>query len=147
MLDTLYIECCNDYTTIMNIIQTQTNQNFGEFFRKHRVNLGLTLRSFCERFGYDPGNISRLERNVLTPSVDENILKGYAKALQISEGSSDWVTFFDLAHIAKGIIPIDIRNNEQMMTVMPAFYRTIRGEKLGKEKINKLIALLNDGAN
>ena len=131
----------------MNNIQKQTNQNFGEFFRKHRVSLGLTLRAFCERFGYDPGNISRLERNVLTPSVDENILKGYAKALQIPDGSSDWVTFFDLAHIAKGIVPIDIRNNEQMMTVMPAFYRTIRGEKLDKEKINKLIALLNDGNN
>lgn len=131
----------------MNIIQTQTNQNFGVFFRSHRVILGFTLRSFCERFGYDPGNISRLERNILTPSVDENILKGYAKALQIPEGSSDWVTFFDLAHVAKGTIPIDIRNNEQMMTVMPAFYRTLRGEKLGKEKINKLIALLNDGSN
>ncbi|HNY04764.1 MAG TPA: helix-turn-helix transcriptional regulator [Candidatus Woesebacteria bacterium] len=129
----------------MNNRQNQTNQNFGIFFRNRRVSLGFTLRSFCERFGYDPGNISRLERNILTPSIDESILKGYAKALQIIEGSLEWVTFFDLAHLAKGTIPVDIRNNQQMMSVLPAFYRTMRGEKLNKEKVKELIALLNDG--
>lgn len=125
--------------------QGHINQDFGVFFRSRRVSLGFTLRSFCERFGYDPGNISRLERNILTPSVDENILKGYAKALQINEGTSEWVSFFDLAHLAKGTIPIDIRNNQQMMSILPAFYRTVRGKRLGKEKIKELVTLLNDG--
>lgn len=125
--------------------QDQTNQNFGVFFRNHRIALGFTLRMFCERYGYDPGNISRLERNILTPSIDENILKGYAKALQIEKDSPEWVTFFDLAHLAKGTIPVDIRNNQQIMSILPAFYRTIRGEKLTKEKVNELIALLNNG--
>ncbi len=127
----------------MNNKQDQANQNFGIFFRNRRVSLGFTLRSFCERFGYDPGNISRLERNILTPSIDEKILKGYAKALQITESSLEWVTFFDLAHLAKGTIPVDIRNNQQIMSVLPAFYRTMRGEKLSKEKVKELIALLN----
>ena len=68
----------------MNNKQEQTSQNFG-VFRNRRVSLGFTLRSFCERFGYDPGNISRLERNILAPSIGESILKGYAKALQIKK--------------------------------------------------------------
>lgn len=119
------------------------NSNFGTYFRDRRITLGFTLRAFCERFGYDPGNISRLERNILTPSVDENILKGYAKALQIEQDSPEWVTFFDLAYTAKGTIPLDIRNNQQIMSVLPAFYRTARGEKLDKKKINELISLIS----
>lgn len=127
----------------MNKNEDKTNQNFGIFFRDRRIALGFTLRAFCERFGYDPGNISRLERNILTPSVDENILKGYAKALQIEQDSPEWVTFFDLAYTAKGTIPLDIRNNQQIMSVLPAFYRTARGDKLDKKKINELINLIS----
>ena len=33
---------------------------FGTFFRTTRKALGLNLREFCRRNGYDPGNISRL---------------------------------------------------------------------------------------
>lgn len=127
----------------MNKNEDKMNENFGIFFRDRRIALGFTLRAFCERFGYDPGNISRLERNILTPSVDENILKGYAKALQIEQDSPEWVTFFDLAYTAKGTIPLDIRNNQQIMSVLPAFYRTARGEKLDKKKINELINLIS----
>ncbi|MEK7527435.1 MAG: helix-turn-helix transcriptional regulator [Patescibacteria group bacterium] len=129
----------------MNNKQEQTSQNFGVFFRNRRVSLGFTLRSFCERFGYDPGNISRLERNILAPSIGESILKGYAKALQIKEGTPEWVNFFDLAHLAKGTIPIDIKNSQQIMSILPAFYRTVRGKKLNKEKIKELVSLLNNG--
>ncbi|PJC80187.1 hypothetical protein CO009_02630 [Candidatus Shapirobacteria bacterium CG_4_8_14_3_um_filter_35_11] len=121
----------------------EITKNFGIFFRDRRVALGFTLRAFCKRFGYDPGNISRLERNILTPSVDENILKGYAKALQIEQDSPEWVTFFDLAYTTKGTIPLDIRNNQQIMSVLPAFYRTARGDKLDKKKINELINLIS----
>ena len=127
----------------MNKNEDKMNRNFGIFFRDRRITLGFTLRAFCERFGYDPGNISRLERNILTPSVDENILKGYAKALQIEQDSPEWVTFFDLAYTAKGTIPLDIRNNQQIMSVLPAFYRTARGEKLDKKKISELINLIS----
>jgi len=122
--------------------QNETNVTFGQFFRERRIQLKFTLRSFCERFGYDPGNISRLERNILSPSIDEDKLEGFATALQIKKGSTDWVNFFDLAHIAKGLIPDDILNSPQIMSILPAFYRTVRGEKLNKEKINELIALL-----
>lgn len=116
---------------------------FGDFFRQKRVSLGFTLRSFCERYNYDPGNISRLERNILSPSIDRQKLEGYASALKIPRDSEEWVLFFDLAHTAKGKIPEDIVKSPQILSFLPAFYRTARGEKLTKKQIKELINLLN----
>lgn len=116
---------------------------FGDFFRARRIALGLTLRTFSERFGYDPGNISRLERNILPPSLDDEKLAGYASALQVKRDSEDWVLFHDLAHTAKGALPKDLLKNPQILSLLPAFYRTARGEKLNKNKIKNLIRLLN----
>jgi len=124
--------------------QTDPSQTFGDFFRQKRVALRFTLRSFCERYNFDPGNISRLERNILSPSVDQEKLKGYAMALKIPRDSEEWTTFFDLAHTAKGKIPDDIFKSPHILSILPAFYRTARGEKMDKKKINKLIQLLND---
>jgi transcriptional regulator with XRE-family HTH domain len=118
--------------------------SFGEFFRSKRLDLGLTLRDFSLRYGYDPGNISRLERNILSPTLDEEKLKGYAKALQLKRESPEWVTFFDLAHVAKGTIPKDIRENENIATFLPAFYRSARGKRLTKTDVEKIIQLLNE---
>ncbi|MEK7577915.1 MAG: hypothetical protein AAB492_04895 [Patescibacteria group bacterium] len=127
----------------MNKNQASSVMNFGQFFRSKRISLGFTLRLFCERYHFDPGNISRLERNILPPTVDEEKLEGYAEALKISKGSLEWIEFFDLAHIAKGTVPHDIRNDPKVISFLPAFYRTARGEKLDKKKIQKLIELLN----
>lgn len=124
-----------------------TITSFGEFFRNKRVELGFTLRSFCERFNYDTGNISRLERNIVSPSIDTQKLEGYALALKIQKDSEDWVMFFDMAHLAKGKVPEDINKNPKILSLLPAFYRTARGTKLDKKSIKKLIRLLNDANN
>ncbi len=124
--------------------QALSVQSFGEFFRQKRISLGFTLRSFCERYSYDPGNISRLERNILSPSVVRQKLEGYALALKIPRDSEEWTTFFDLAHAAKGKVPEDLLKSPHILSILPAFYRTARGEKMDTRKIKKLIALLND---
>jgi len=124
--------------------QVPTAQSFGEFFRQKRIALGFTLRSFCERYNYDPGNISRLERNILPPSIDKEKLAGYATALKIPRDSEQWTMFFDLAHTAKGRVPEDLLKSPHILSMLPAFYRTARGEKLDKKKIKQLIKLLND---
>jgi transcriptional regulator with XRE-family HTH domain len=116
-------------------------EDFGSFFRSKRTGLGYTLRSFCERYSYDPGNISRIERKLLPPSLDEDILSGYAKALQINKGTEDWVTFIDLAHIAKNRLPLFI--NEHSRHFLPLLFRTIRGKRISREKIEKIIELIN----
>lgn len=119
---------------------------FGEYFRQKRVNSGFTLRKFCEMYQFDPGNISRLERNILSPTLDEKKLAGYAIALKMKHDSEEWVTFFDLANIAKGKIPVDIMKDQNMLSMLPAFYRTARGKKLGKDKIKQLVELLNNSS-
>lgn len=124
--------------------QASANQTFGEFFRNKRLDLGLTLRSFCDLYHYDPGNISRLERNILTPTIDEEKLKSYAIALKIKPETEEWIRFFDLAHTARGVVPPDIKNNPKLFPLLPAFYRTMRGEKLSKDKVDELIRLLNN---
>jgi transcriptional regulator with XRE-family HTH domain len=126
----------------VNKSPTPAAQNFGEFFRSKRIALGLTLRTFCERYGYDPGNISRLERNILPPSLDDEKLTGYAMALQIKQDSQEWVLFHDLAYTAKHSIPKDLRNDN--IDFLPAFFRTIRNKKMDKNKLQELIEFLNN---
>jgi len=116
---------------------------FGDFFRTKRIALGLTLRTFSERFGYDPGNISRLERNILPPSLDDEKLAGYASALQIKRDGEDWVLFHDLAHTAKGQIPEDIMKEPNAISYLPLLFRTVRGKRLSKKQLEELINLIN----
>lgn len=122
--------------------QVLKSTTFGGFFRAKRISLGFTLREFCRRYNYDPGNISKLERNILSPSIDKKKLEGYAYALKIPRESAEWVLFFDLAHAAKGTLPPDIKDDSRIISQLPAFYRTMRGRKLNKGKIQKLIDLL-----
>jgi transcriptional regulator with XRE-family HTH domain len=51
---------------------------FGAFFKEMRIGQEMTLRHFCERHGYDPGNISKLERGLLPPPQSEAKLTEYA---------------------------------------------------------------------
>lgn len=119
------------------------SQNFGEFFRLKRISLGLTLRAFCLKYNLDAGNISKLERNILPPSLDNDKLAALATALQIKRESEEWVLFHDLAHTTKGQLPEDIKNHKEINNFLPAFFRTMRNKKLSKAKLKKLIELLN----
>ena len=123
--------------------QAEITQTFGELFRRKRISLGLTLRSFCKRYNYDPGNISRLERDILSPSTDDEKLAGYATALKIKRGSEEWVLFHDLAHTAKGKIPEDIAKDTDANKYLPLLFRTVRGKKFPKKKLIELIELIN----
>jgi hypothetical protein len=48
----------------------------------------------------------------------------------------------DDASIAQGIIPDDILNREDMLELMPAFFRIIRNKKPSKEEIDRLVNLI-----
>ncbi len=123
--------------------RSSLQQNFGDFFRSKRIALGLTLRAFCQRYNYDPGNISRLERNALPPTLDDEKLAGYAAALKIPRDSEEWVLMHDLAHAAKGQIPSDLQENKEVSHLLPAFFRTMRNKKLDKKELKKLVELLS----
>lgn len=122
----------------------RTTQTFGEFFRQKRIEAGFTLRSFCARFGFDPAYISRIERDLLLPPENKDKLEGLAEALGITKASTDWVNFFDKAYLSKGRVPKDILEDKKAMQYLPLLFRTARGNRLSKKKLQEIINRIND---
>lgn len=114
-------------------------QSFGEFFKSLRKKRKVTLRDFCLQAQADPANISRMERGAMPPPQDTDILERYAKALGVKSGSDDWYKFFDLAAAGRGIIPKDLLSDQEVVKILPAFFRTLRGQKPTEEEMKKLI--------
>jgi len=112
---------------------------FGEFFKAKRQALGLTLREFCFKHKLDPGNMSRLERGLLPPPRDENRLAEYAKYLGLKAGSDDWYAFLDLAAAAKGRIPTELLEDEDLVVKLPLIFRALRGKRLTDKRLDDLI--------
>jgi transcriptional regulator with XRE-family HTH domain len=114
-------------------------KTFGDFFKQLRKKKRITLREFCIKAQADPANISRLERGAMPPPQDTDILERYADALGIRTGSDDWYTFLDLAAADRGIIPKDIMSDREAVRMLPAFFRTLRGQKPTEEEMRNLI--------
>jgi transcriptional regulator with XRE-family HTH domain len=114
-------------------------QAFGDFFKSLRKKRRITLREFCLQAQADPANISRMERGAMPPPQDTDILERYAKALGVDSGSDEWYTFFDLAAAGRGIIPKDLLTDQEVVKMLPAFFRTLRGQKPTEEEMKKLI--------
>ena len=112
---------------------------FGEFFRAMRAKKRLSLRDFCLTNGFDPGNISRLERGLLPPPESDEKLQAYAGALGIRRGSSDWFTFFDLAAAERGRIPRDVLSDTEVVQQLPVLFRTLRGQRVSEEELDALL--------
>ncbi len=115
------------------------HENFANFFQALRKENRITLRAFCEAAGADPGNISRMERRNIPPPQDREILSRYAKALNLIEGGDEWYLFFDLAAADRGIIPQDIMDDAKLVKELPAFFRTLRGQKPTGDEMLKVI--------
>ncbi|MBI4848179.1 MAG: helix-turn-helix transcriptional regulator [Nitrospirae bacterium] len=115
-------------------------KSFGDFLKHLRKKKKVTLREFCLKASADPANISRIERGAMPPPQDPDILERYAEALGITKGSNDWYAFFDLAAANRGIIPKDIMSDPEVVRMLPAFFRTLRGQKPTEEEMRKLAA-------
>ncbi len=120
-----------------------SRKTFGGFFKENRISLGLTLRQFCEKHKLDAGNISRIERGVSAAPKSEDLLRKYAKFLHLKEGTDDWYLFFDLAAAEAGKLPKELMEKE-IIARMPVLFRTLRGKKISKEKLDKLIKLFKE---
>jgi len=116
-----------------------TKPLFGDFFKEKRIQRGFTLREFCRKFGFDPGNISKLERGQLPPPEAKQKLEEYASALGLMRGSDDWFQFFDLAAACKGVIPRELLEDEELVRNLPVIFRTFRNKKISKKSVEDLI--------
>ena len=117
---------------------------FHEMFKKRRMEVG-TVREFAKVSGLDVAYVSRLENGVILPPKDEEKLARLGVTLGISEGSDEWREFMDLAAVAKNELPEDLRDDERVAKVLPAFYRTLRKKELGVEEIRELLDLIRGG--
>ncbi len=115
-------------------------KTFGQAFKAHRLSLQMSLRQFCRANGFDAANISKLERGLFPPPRDER-LRAYAQALKLAEGRDNWYEFFDLAAAAKGEFPEYLRENE-LLTELPALFRTMRGDAPSDEQLDHIVELL-----
>lgn len=111
---------------------------FGEYVKRRRAALKLSLRAFCARHDVDPSNWSKMERGRLPPPQGET-LERYAGILGFKKGTSEWYEFFDLAAAEAGRIPEDLRN-AQIASKLPVLFRTLRDSaKDGGEDTDSLL--------
>lgn len=116
---------------------------FHEMFKEKRMRIG-TVREFARETGFDVAYVSRLENGVILPPKDNAKLAKLASALGIAEGTEEWQRFFDLAAVAKNQLPDDLRDDERIASVLPAFYRALRNKAMDNDELKKLLKLLKD---
>ena len=100
---------------------------FGELFRQHRVASGQSLRSFCLDNGFDPGNISKLERGRMAAPESDALVDRYADALGLFDDDVRQ-QFTDAAAAARGVLPKDLQEDE-IIAKLPLLFRTIRSRQ------------------
>lgn len=112
---------------------------FDKRLKELRMRTGMTLREFCLKNGFDPGNYSRLERGMFPPPQREDLLAKYATALGLDRGSDEWLEFFDIAAASRGEIPHDLLTDEQVLAKLPLLFRTLRGGQVESQKLDELV--------
>lgn len=116
--------------------------SFGNFFKERRISLGITLRQFCEKHGFDPGNISKLERGLFAAPQSGEKLEEYAKALELKQGSTEWIEFFDLAAISSRNWDVMKLKDDRLVDRLPLLFRTLDNKELTAEKLDEIIELI-----
>ena len=119
-----------------------TTKMFGDLFNELRHKKGLTLREYCRNHNQDPAYISRLERGKIAPPAKEEALEKLAFSLGLKENSEEWREFMSVAIVSAGRIPKEIMSDEEAIKHLPAFLRTLKGEKLTENQLDALIEVI-----
>ena len=112
---------------------------FGEFFKNRRMSLGMTLRGFCSKNGFDPSNVSKIERGVWPPPEGDEDRKKYAQALGLRPGSPDWQRFMDLASAGTGTFKVRNVTDEDVLERLPVLFRSVDKADLSAEQLDRII--------
>lgn len=83
---------------------------FGNQLKKIRINNKLSLQKFCKATGEDPGNWSKIEREISPPPIVKERLINILNILQIKE--KNYQKYILMAYIDAGKIPEDIDKKE-----------------------------------
>lgn len=119
-------------------------EGFGALLRERRNELRMTLRTFAERAGLDPGNASRYERGRLGPPQDLAVLNRIGEALEWSQGSEGHKRLIDVAALSNGRLPDYVMSDEEVMESLPVLFRTLQGNPITPEQLEELIERIRD---
>jgi transcriptional regulator with XRE-family HTH domain len=115
---------------------------FGSLVKQKRIDKRIGLRQFCLALSIDPGTWSRVERDLEAPIQNEAKLKNIANFLGLLE--SEMEDFMYQAKLATGKLPDDVRSNVDLMSVLPAFFRTVNNVKPTQEELRHYVDKLLD---
>ena len=104
-----------------------SSTDFGLCFQQLRTALGKSLREFCKQNGFDPGNVSRIEKGLSSPPKKTEGLERYANALGLKEGTDSYSRFFDLAAKETGRIPGAVMRNQAAARRVTGLLQHLRG--------------------
>jgi transcriptional regulator with XRE-family HTH domain len=110
---------------------------FNELLKSLRIERQVTLRQCAADLGVDPSNWSKIERGVNPAPKDVTILKQWSDYFGL-KGESE-AEFMDAAALSRNEIPTDIASDEQLMRVLPAFFRSLRGSDMSNEKLQEFV--------
>jgi transcriptional regulator with XRE-family HTH domain len=119
---------------------------FGECFRDIRIHTEPSLRKFCAKHGFDPGNISKLERGLMTPPRTEARLQRYVKALGIKRGSDQYNLLLRYAIASKTADRyqriFENVHDENLVRRLPDLISQIDSPSFNEQKLNALFEAL-----
>lgn len=114
-----------------------SRKTFGQMFYEIRAKHRIPFRDFCLSGGFDPVEVSKIERDEIVPPKKIDSLARYAHALKIVKGSQDWQRFFALAAQAKGrTCPM---TKAELLEKVPVVFRTTKGRKVASHTLNALV--------
>lgn len=117
------------------------SETFGSYLKSLRLAKGIGLRTFAEKLGMHPSNLSDIEHGKKTPPRDPERLAQIAQVLGIERNSEAWNKLHDLSIVdSPERIPPDLvqyaeKNNE----VVPLLLRTTARRKLTRDELLRLI--------
>lgn len=116
-----------------------TKETFGGYVRRLRLEAGYGLRRFATQAGFQPSNLSNIERGKLPPPKDPERLEQLADALGLAEESPERREFFDLAATAHDApVPADVQQFARRHTAIPVLLRAVESKKLTDDEIRRL---------
>jgi len=121
------------------------NAVFGAYLRELRLKAGFGLRKFAEVAGFQPSNLSNLERGKLRPPRDPERLEEMADALGLVAGTPERQKLYDLAARAqKAPLPADVQPYARSHQLVPVLLRTAQDKNLTDDELQELIQHINE---
>ena len=98
---------------------------FGQLFSKLRKNSGMSLNAFCEKHGFAPSTLSRIETNKMRAPQSKAKLAKYCRAFKLKKGTPEWITFHDFAEGSNKCFEVRNINDAEVLASIPELVRAI----------------------